>query len=274
MKNKNGVMKMKKIMFGILIVGIMSGFSNVNKFCIAQETKKVLVLHIIEENWDDLEFIGPKIKRPGNYKLPTKKEVIKFRRMDMEENKEEIIKDLKLYLSTGEVPKNLKVFISHTIKYFGKANELKDGDVLEEAIYRFAKLSFIYYYERFPEEILLLTVPQIFDMTKQEYEPYTWGNFKEIRLVGNIYILYKDNYGNLKIKYNEIPYNLKAGNKVQFPTKVANLKKNEMVDFINKIEKTIGTKSRSYLHSIVSSKDIFYFKTKVTLINYGYIKIE
>lgn len=258
--------KVKILSLTILSFLVLSIFCEGEVF--AGEKRKVLLLQVIEENWDNLEFWPP--LRRGGYKPPTKKEAMERKLLNVVGTKEGMIKGLNYRISKGKVPKDLKFYVVHTIKYFGKTGEMNDEDIVEESIYRFDKYFFGYYYGDVPEKISLLTKPKFGN--KNDISPLTfWRHFEYIRLVEDLHVLSSDNSGNLKIKYDKKVYNLKVGDKIEFPMKVINLSKDEMINFTKKYKEE---KSNSSIESISVKKDTFYFKTKVIIINQGYVEVE
>lgn len=251
----------------------------------AKEKKKILVLQIIEENWDNLEFYPPKyeciIKDCPSKK--TKKEVIKKIglpadinkvKIDMEKVKKEGYPYVNYMLSDylpkqGVNTKNIEMFVVHNLKYYGKTGEMKDNDLVEEAIYRFGKYLLQYYYEEIPKKISLLIDPKC-----------GGHNCTHIRLVDDINILSSDKSGDLKINYSGETYNLKVGDKIQFPVKEVTMTKDEIQNWTEKyMEKFKARWGYQYninsCHpSIIITKGNIYFKTKVILINLGYLEVE
>jgi len=268
-----------------------------------EATRKILVLHIIEENWDDLEFILPKYKRVRGVKFTiTKKEALK----DYREFKEKAIKKdveikgiikgsimptMKLAISQGTISKDSdnRLYVKHEIVYIGKAYYLKEEDTFIKSAFRGKagdkRIISDYYYERLPKKISLLLEPKYFDKTCRKFLPHKMNNFEEIRLVDDLYILSVDNSGNLKIKYNDKKYTLKVGSVLELPIKETILTRDEMMKFKERYfeyyakEYRIGQEEYKYilpsfLEKISIPNERFRFGTKVTIINYGFEEIQ
>jgi hypothetical protein len=270
---------------------------------------KVLVLHIIEENWDDLEFHLPK----GKPMLMTKKEVLNYYqeykekviKRDVEIKK--IIKDdakqaIKLAISRGVVPEKTQaklLYIKHEIVYFGKTYYSKEEDVLPIEAFRggfsgIQKMSFSYLYKDVPQKISILLEPKEYDKVCKKFIPPDWDRFKEIRLVDDLYILFADKIGNIRIKYNDKEYNLKVGSILELPAKEKILTREEMMRFREKYFKYYIKKypwieigkyrdnEYMYIKYIMATKlrdisvpnETFRFGTRVTIINHGFEEIK
>jgi hypothetical protein len=270
---------------------------------VGSKERKVLVLHIIEENWDDLEFILPKYKGRGPVPI-TKREALKdyynyylintlkLRVEKQVENK--LIKKQKEKIKTflieeikkETLPETIKFYVYHTIKYYGKAYFLKEKDIFIKDGFRWDSIEFSYCYNKIPKKISILLEPKSFWPQYREYTPYSWNKFKEIRLVNDIVILSSDKTSNLRIKYDGKEYNLKVGSVLELPIKEKDLTEEEMMKFRERYykyykkkynEPWMGTPEGNFsgkLYQLSVSKDKFHFGTKVMLINYGYIELE
>ncbi len=302
---------MKKKLFIINVISFMLIALFMTGSCYA-ETKKVLVLQIIEENWDDLEFSLPKYDMVvGRSPEPmTKKEALK----DFEEYKEKAIKkDLEIKEAIkGDVVKTVRLtvlksnippqktipesmenslYIKHEIAYLGKAYYLKEGDTFVRAAFRggvgFRKMNFDYYYNNLPKKVSLLFEQKYFDKTAEKIFPQAWNYFEEIRLVEDIYIDSVDSSGNLKIKYNDKAYSVTAGAVVELPIQEKILTRQEMMQFREKYFEYYAKAYpwvkpeeynmyiiTSFLDQISISNESFHFGTKVTIINHGFEEIQ
>lgn len=269
---------MKKKSFVINIISFMLIALFVAGSCFA-ETKKVLVLQIIEENWDDLEFSLPKylIGDKGGPKLITKKEAIRpfgdFKK-DIKAKNEKIIKNIKQSfknsISKGNISKNAGVYVRHEIEYYGKTYQLKEDETFMKDAFRFDSVYFEYSYEKVPKKISVLTDPT--------NDPVKWlflRKYKYIRLLDDIFITSANEKGDLKIKYAGRDYNLNVTSILELPSDEKILTKKEMLEFKTNYEEKWGFKVESLgTGGIRSSKESFHFITKVTLVNYGYMEIE
>lgn len=293
-------MKKKNFIVFVLLALFFNLFLLTNP-CAAQDKKKILVLHIIEENWDDLEFYLPKYDMAvGTGPAPvTKKQALKYSQEKMntirlqikDKNERTKIKNnIKLSISKsigeGDLSKDIKMSVNHKIKYYGKTYLLNDEDTFMLDSFRWddRHTYFGYSYDKIPEKILILLEPKVFFVDYSKYVPPSWDKFEEIRLLDDIYILSYDKEGNLKIKYDGKEYNLKTDSTLELPEKEKNLTRNEMVKFREKYYEYYAKEYgwvgdpegnfRSQLFQITSPKDIFHFGTKVTLINFGYVELE
>ncbi len=305
---------MKKIIFVILIALLQINF--LGKISIAEEPNKILLLHIIEENWDDLEFMRGKEKNEEGYNTGkvyfTKKEYLNLyfrhlgyktevispikknimmkktkiktaRKLNLEDGIEKDKKNIKIsrahYISRREIPEESALYISHHINYYGKTYLLEDDEeVKSENYFRIKSISFAYPYSRIPEKISLLLAPDALLMPSKKQIGVNWDNYREIRLVEDMYILSIDNEGNLKIKYDGDEYNLDVGTVLELPIKETDLTEEEVMNFKKKYYEYYTEKYNWFMkvegyfrgRVLAVKQDKYHFGTRVIIINYGY----
>lgn len=295
---------MKKIMPVLFLITVLLGlFGRFNNSWAG--TKKVLVLHIIEENWDDLEFRLP-LYRGGPPKPITKKEALKY----FEEYKEKAVKKdkgisgslkegaksalkSKAGVSSSQVQENMQnsLYIKHEIAYLGKAHYLKETDTFNTAAFRgragTERMEFAYFYDSMPKKLSLLFTPKKYSEISKKYFPQSWNDFKEIRFAGDIYIMSVDNVGTLKIKYNNKDYTVKESSIVVLSKEEKTLTRREMMQFREKYFKYYAEAYpwlkpedynmytiTSFLERISIPNETFNFGTRVTIINHGVQEIQ
>ncbi len=252
------------------------------------ETKKVLVLQIIEENWDDLEFDLPKYNAPvGWTSTPiTNKEVFKRNEIKIETEKTNIKSYVNSSIVNNRLSKIIKVYIKHNIIYYGKAYMLGEQETFMRDSLRIDYLNYNYSYNIIPEKIPLLVEPQAYVVNYKKYIPADWHRFQEIRLVKDIYIKAVSEKVDFVIVYMNNNYEFNMGEKFDLPKQEISLSRTEMMKYRENYydyykekckEPWMGTaegKFKSQLSEISVLNEVFHFGTKVTIFNYGYMELN
>jgi len=268
----------------LILSQVHSETATVNEIQIKEkEKRKVLVLHILEEHWDDLELHPRKVLVNPNYKPPTIKELLRpYKEYKTKLNSRETKEKIEGWFKSS-ISKDAALFVYHEINYFGKTYMLKDEETYCPArnIFRWDvghKYS-IYSYNKIPQKILLLKDV----MNNSLRREFLWRHHY-IRLVNDLQIISSDAQGNLKIKYEGKEYASTIGTVLQLPPKEERLTPMEIASFMKKYEfpEYIAQADR-YIEQLKKGeklvplsiqKDEYYFKTQVTVINHGYIEIE
>ncbi len=246
-----------------------------------EKGRKILVIGIIEENWDNIEmgFGKKKVTRM------TKQEYMKYNYPKIFTGKEILDKFKK------EVRPETSLFIFHRITYLKNFDVLSDTDVINWNIGRTGDLYFTCQFVTPPRKIPIAK-PKL-GARHKGYEDQVWGEFRNVRFVKDVEIINIDKSGNIKFKYLNKEYYCPARNKIELPiqentmpsTKFVwdnprGLDKKTIKKAVKKHGKFLYGNKYGLRRNIVLGRDLypdqkvkyFYIRTKITIVNYGYVK--
>lgn len=285
------VMRPQVKLLVVLMVTSIIGLGSIS-FVKAQ---KVLVIGIIEENWDNIEMSFEKIKP---YSLPKKiylESVANDLYTKIPETQDEIIN-----LFNNYVDSNCSVFAFHQIRYLMNLDVLDNDEHYNAYIGRSGFLKYYYPIRKLPF-VIALEVPI---KEKRRFKD-EFNKFKYLRLVKNMRIIKTREDGTVKLKYFNRIYTCPNNNKIEFPIVEKyfsitefefdnpirlNLKELRRINpgnefyrkvrvnnafFRNKktnnLQRMIKKSSKSNVNKKENNNE-FYIRTKLTVINFGFIE--